>query len=181
MNCGALRSGLSPVYPLPSVLERALGSGADLEVLNLGVRGNQSEDVTEVAGERGFVLKLLQGRDPRRPVADTSHLRVLLHGVAADVHEVDGVVPGHPGQHVADEGVDAHALQADGVEHPAWRLNDALGRVACPRLQRYALDDDAAQAVEIHEVVEFPGVSKGSGSGHHRVFKNDAADIHLHY
>ena len=73
----------------------------------------------------------LEPGDPRGAVADAGDLRVLLHGVAADVHEERGVVPPHPGEDVAHEGADAHPLQADRVQE-ARTGSPRCGAVGAP-------------------------------------------------
>ena len=61
---------------------------------------------------------------------------------------------GQPRQVLVEERVDAGALQADGVEHPARRLGHPRRRPAGARRQHDRLGDDPAEAGDVEELVE---------------------------
>ena len=67
--------------------------------------------------------------------------------------------------------VHALVLQAHAVEHSAGGFGHTRIVVALARMQRSAFHDDAADAVEGHEVGKFQSVAKRSRCGHHGIFQ----------
>ena len=97
--------------------------GDDGQARRLAHRGHHLVGHARVAAEGHAALLHvgagdvdLEPGDAGGPVADAGHLRVLLDGVAADVHQERGVVLREARQHVPHEGADAHALQPDRVQ-----------------------------------------------------------------
>ena len=88
---------------------------AELNAAFLDVRAR------DVELDRGHALAV--GQDPR-------HLDVLVDRAAADVDDDDRAEAPQFGHLLADEPVDADALQADRVEHARWRFHDARRRDA---------------------------------------------------
>ncbi len=76
-----------------------------------------------------------------------------------------------------DEIFDADILQADGVEHAADRLGDARRGVARLRLEGDALGNQAAEAVDVHQLGVFLAVSESTRSGEDGILQLDAGDV----
>ena len=69
--------------------------------------------------------------------------------------------------------LDAAVLQAYGIEHARGGLGHAGVGVALAVLASSALDDEAAEAVEVYEVGELFAVAEGAAGGEHRVLQRE--------
>ncbi len=115
---------------------------------------------------RGDALGI--GEDPRE-------LDVLVDRGAADVDEHDRAPIAQLGQLLADEAVDADALQADGVEHARRRLDDPRRRMPFALGEEQALDRDAAERREIDDVAVLDAVAEAAAGGDQRVGEASAS------
>ena len=67
--------------------------------------------------------------------------------------------------------LDATVLETHGVEHAGGGFRHARVGVAFAVGARGALDDEAAEAVEVDEIGELLAVAEGAAGGEHRVFQ----------
>ena len=115
---------------------------------------------------------------PARPgvvFEDAHHFHIVFGPVAEDVGENRGAEPGQRGQLFADEGADADVLQADGIDHAARGFVDPRRRVAFDRLARKPFHHQAAERVEVHQLLEFEAVAKRARGRQDGVAQRDAA------
>ena len=96
-------------------------------------------------------------------------LHVLVERRAADVDEHDRAAIAQLGQALADEAVDADALQADRVEHAGRRLDDARRRMAFARGQEQTLDRHAAERRQVDHVAVLDAVTEAAAGRDERV------------
>ena len=111
----------------------------------------------------------LEGGDPLPPAEELHDADVLVLRLAADVDDDRGLQPGEPGQDLFGEGLDADPLEADGVDEPARRLHEPRRRIALARAVVEALDDQAAERVEVEEGLELEPVAERAAGGEDRV------------
>ena len=95
---------------------------------------------------------------------------------SADVDEDARATLAKLGQLLADEAVNADALQADRVDHAGGRLDDPRGRVALALGEEEALGDDPAERREIDRLRVFDAVAEAAAGGDEGVGKLQRAD-----
>ena len=101
--------------------------------------------------------------------------------VAEDVDDDVGAgIAGEGRQLAADKLLDAHILQADGVQHSGGGLDDARRGMAGDGVERDALGDEAADALESDDVFKFDAVAKGAAGGDDRTGQIEAGKRHIH-
>ena len=105
------------------------------------------------------------------------HLHILFHARARDVGDHGDVFGQQPRQVVLDEALHAGVLQADAVEHAAWRFRNARRRVAHARQQAQSLDGNAAQLADIIQFVVFAAKTERAARRNNRVFQFHAAQV----
>ena len=81
---------------------------------------------------------------------------------------------GEPRQHVLHEGPHPDALQADRVQQPRGRLDDARGGAAVAGLEVEALGDEPAEAREVEDALVLDAVAEGAGGRDQRVLEAQA-------
>ena len=118
----------------------------------------------------------LERGDPLGVRQDPRQLDVLVDRRAADVDEDDGAPVAQLRQLLADEPVHADALQADGVEHPRRRLDDARRRMSLALRQEQPLHGDAAERRQIDDVGVLDAVAEAAAGGDQRVGERQGAD-----
>ena len=79
--------------------------------------------------------------------------------------------------HFGAEFLHAAVLQTHGVEHARRGLDHAGVGVALAVGAGGALDDEAAEAVEVYEVGELLAVAEGAAGGHHGVLQREVMDF----
>src|SRR4051794_21269974 len=77
-----------------------------------------------------------------------------------------------------DERFDAVVIQADGVEHAAWRLDGAPRLVARARLLCDGLRQYPAEATKIDQVLHFSCISEGTGGDENGVRQPQSAKLY---
>ena len=129
---------------------RAVQAAAELNAAFLDVRARDVQ---------------LDGRDALVIRQDARDLRVLVERGAADVDDDARAALAQQRQLLADEAVDADALQADGVEHAGRRLGDARRRT-CPSrsLRNRPLTATPPRRREIDDLARTRGRSRSSRS-----------------
>ena len=93
-------------------------------------------------------------------------LRIVLGSGSADVDDDVGVNVLDRRVDVVAEIIDAFVLQSHAVEHSFRRLHHARIVVAFAGVERRTFDDNAANAVEGHEIGKFKTVAERAGGGH---------------
>ena len=97
---------------------------------------------------------------------------VLRQGEAAHVGNQRSLEePGHIGDLLGDDGVDAGVLEAHGVEHTGGGLGDTGLGIAQPGFTGGALEGEAAQDIQVISFGVFPTVAEGAGGGDDGVFQ----------
>ena len=71
-------------------------------------------------------------------------------------------------------------LHCNAVDHAAGGLHNARGGIALGRQKRQPFDDDAPEPIQIDQVVKFPAVAEGAGSGHYGVLQPNSTDVNRH-
>ena len=99
----------------------------------------------------------------------TRHFRILVERRPADVDDGARAALAQQRQLLADEAMDANALQADRVQHAGGRFGDARRRVALPLLEEQPLDGDAAEHRQIDDLVVFEAIAKAAAGGDDRI------------
>ena len=79
-----------------------------------------------------------------------------------------------------DEGANPDVLQSDGIDHAAGGLDQARSLVAGHRLQRQALGDKTADAVDGDNVFKFNPIAEGSAGGNDRVAQQHTGEANAH-
>jgi len=67
-------------------------------------------------------------------------------------------------------------LEPDRVDHSGDRVPHAGWRRSRHRLERQALDDDSAEAIQIDEVRELDSITKSAAGGNYGVFEGKGTD-----
>ena len=119
----------------------------------------------------------LDGGDAVEGVDLRGHVAVLLDGRAADVDYDIGVEVFDTGVYLFAELLHTAVLEAHGVEHTRGGLHHAGVGVALAVGAGGALDDEAAEAVEVYEVGELFAVAEGAAGGHHGVLQREVMDF----
>ena len=94
----------------------------------------------------------------------------------ADVHEHRRAAGSELRQFFVHEPADADALEPDCIQHSRRGLDDARGRMTLAFLQEQALDDDAAERREVHDVRILDAVAETSARRDQRVPEGESAD-----
>ena len=83
------------------------------------------------------------------------------------------------GQLLADEAVDADALQADRVQHPGRRFDDARRRMSFALGEEQSLDGDAAERRQVDQVRVLDAVAEAAARRDERVLQLERANSTL--
>ena len=103
----------------------------------------------------------------------------VLDRLAGDVHDARGREAPERGQHVADESLEPRVLDADRVQHPGGRLDDARRRVPLAPRGRDALRDDAADPREVDDVRRFDPAAEGPRGDEDGILEGERPDRDL--
>ena len=125
------------------------------------------EDLPAVLDVRAGDVHLdgIEARDVPELLGD---LHVLLDAAARDRHDDARPALLEPGEVGLDEGVEARALETDGVEHAARGLGHPRGRSSGSRMHHDALRHDCAEVGDVEELVEFATRCSAPGRGEDR-------------
>jgi hypothetical protein len=90
--------------------------------------------------------------------------------MAEDIGYDRGVKAAELGELFGDERADADILKPNGIDDTARRLNHARSRIAGHGLSGKTLDDDSAEAIEIHEFGKFDSVAESAAGSDDWIF-----------
>jgi hypothetical protein len=81
-------------------------------------------------------------------------------------------------QFVFDENFDAHVLQADRVEHSRRCIAEPRRRRTFDGLQGNPFGDEAAEAIQVHQMGELQPIPKRSTGGNDGISEAQSANLH---
>ncbi len=158
----------------------AVGDGAGAADELVEERGVGAEDHAAVGGVGAGGVELVEV-DAGGVVEDADNLDAVLDGKAEDVSDdAEAGDAAEAGHLLLDEGVDAHILEADGVDHAGGCLDDAGRGVAGHGSAGEILGDEGADAVEGEDVLELDAVAEGAAGGDDGGYEVDAGEVDAH-
>src|ERR1700722_3414324 len=112
----------------------------------------------------------LIGSDARRMVERLNDPNVVAYLVAKNVGNAGSAGMGPQRRKLfLDESLDPNVLQADSVDHATRGLNQPRGLISGHGLERKALGDKAANAVDGNHIFKFHPIAKSSTGSNDRV------------
>ena len=109
---------------------------------------------------------------------NADHFDIVFEGIAKDVGDDGRIEFSQYREFFGDERADPDVLESDGVEHPGRGFTEPRGRGAFDRFFRKAFGNEAAEAVQVHEVGKFEAVAEGSTGCENRIPQAQRANFY---
>src|SRR5215475_2079742 len=110
-------------------------------------------------------------RNPVATIQFFDNLRILVFVETENVYEHRTSDLSQKWHLIADEGIDAHVLQPDRVQHSRCGWKQSWRQIAFDRARRCTLYADASDASELRKPGKLFSISKGSTGGDNGVWK----------